>query len=347
MKQTDRQRGSEPTVRVVVTDRAPSHRVGFVDQLLGDTSRGTAPEGVEFEFRGNPLAADEVDVIYLTAMSAAIGDRKTPERARIRRAKQFARALKRRRIALVRPLHQLAGVAGDLGESRAETILHNATALYISDAPQSTVPHDCTLVVIRHSHLRSRFLGYPRRQSVAGRVLLVATGTFPPTYEGPLKAFALADLPDHTLRLVGQVPDSRRDSFARTVAQHSARISLRDAQLSDAARVDEISAAELVIIPDPDSRGAQSLTMLALSLDRPVLVQATGATNRLADEVGGEWVRRHEGPLTAAGLETALEDLRRNPPTGQPHLDAVDPSSVAIQYADAFRAAAGSLRRSA
>jgi hypothetical protein len=313
--------------------------VGYVDQLVGDKSAGEAPGGVEFEFSDNLRSTADVDVVHLTALSAVLGDRRVPQSERVRRARRFVKTLGRRRIALVRTVFGNGG-GSTRAVSRAEAILDRSTSSYIVLDATAATPHDRPVTVIRHSHLRDRFLGYPRARTVPGRLVLASTGTFHPAYEAPLKVFAVANLADYTLRLVGKVPSALTDSFARTVSRYPATISLREDPLSDAGRVEEITQAELVIVASPDSYEAHSLIILALSLDRPVLVEDTASTRRLADEVGHDWVRLHEGRLTAATLETAVEDLRAHPPTGRPDLAAREPNVIAAQYAAVFRGAA-------
>lgn len=329
------------TFRVLVSDRSPAHRVRYVDQLIGDDSAGGAPDDIEFDFRGNPLGTYDVDVVHLTSASAVTGGDRVPEREQIRRASRFTKALKRRRIALVRTVYGEESARARAG-SRAEMLIDHSTTSYVVLSPTTAAPNDRSAAVIRHSHLRGRFLGYPRAHAIRGRLLFVSSGAFHTAYEGPLKVFAVADLEGYTLRLVGKVPPGLADSFARTLARRPATISLRDEALSDAARIEEITKAELVVVASPDSYETLSIIILALSLDRPVLVQATPGTRLLADEVGHEWVRLHGGPLTATALEAAVRHLEAAPPTGQPNLDARDPNVIAAQYADVYRAAAAS-----
>ena len=53
--------------------------------------------------------------------------------------------------------------------------------------------------------------------------------------------------------------------------------------------------------------------LLALSLDRPVLVPANPVNDRLAEEVGPVWVQRYAGALTAEVLTSALAAVRSGP----------------------------------
>lgn len=325
----------------MVSSRPPAHAVSYVDQLVGDNSAGGAPVGLDLEFREDPLTASAPDVAHLTSTTAIVGDLRTPANERIRRAKRFAQVIKRRRIVLVRTVFEDEGALGR-APSRTDLILDEVTTAYIALTPAMAMPGNRAATVIPHSHLRARFLGYPRAKRQPGRLLFLSAGVLPAAYEGPLKVFAVADLPGCTLRIIGKAPATLASSFTRTVSRSPSRISVREGAISDAARVVEVSSADLVVVASPDSFESVSTIMLALSLDRPVLVEATPATTSLANEVGGGWVRTHEGPLTAAILEAAVHDLEARPPTGRPDLEVREPNAVAAQYAAVYRGAAGS-----
>lgn len=327
--------GAPPTV--FVTSRPPRHRLDYVDQLVGDDSAGEAPTGVVREYGTNPARAHDVDVVHLTDITHAIGGGLTSQYERARRAKRLVTLLRRQGTALVRSVQpDEAGRA----PSRAEAILDRAVASFIALTPStSATGHEA--VVIAHSHLRARFLGFPREQAHAGRILITAHTTFGPAYEAVIKVFSAIEPGDWTLRIAGDVPEPLAESFSRTLGDHADTMSLRDEALSDAASVEEIGRAEIVLVTAPDSFEGQSLILWALSLDRPVLVDDSPATRSLADEVGQRWVHRYPAPLTAAKLEDALRGFRTDPPVGRPNLDAREPNEISAQYSAVFRATAG------
>jgi beta-1,4-mannosyltransferase len=329
---------SGETLTVTVTGRPPAHRVAYVDQLGGDNSAGGAPSGVVYEFRDRLSGPLDSDVIYLTDPRAVVGDSRTPEHERAHRARKFVKTLKRRRIALVRSLYGESTDRPTLPPS-VEDILDAATSSYVAPNTATPVRHGREATVVPHSHLRERFLGYPRSSRVAGRLLFTSSSTFPAAYEGPLKVFPIARLDDWNLRLVGKPADAVSTSFTRTITRNPATISIRNEPLSDAALIDEIAMSELTVVAAPDSHETLSTIMLALSLDRPVLAESTAATRLLSNEVGPDWVRLHDGPLTAASLEAAIKELRRRPAEGSPNLTARDPNAVATEYARVFRSA--------
>jgi len=332
----DSEDGATRKPKILVTTRPPHHRVDYVDQLIGDDSAGGAPTGVIHEFSLDPLRPRDADVIHLTDVEKVIGGHRLPEDERTRRAKRFIKMLRRRGIALVRTVES---PAAGIERSRAEATINRAAAYLIALNPTISAEQD--VVVIPHSHLRDRFLGFPREEVRPGRMLITARGTLPPPYEAAVKVMAVADLPDWTLRVAGDVPTEAKESYARSLADLGGVMSLRDDQLSDAASVTEISQAEVVLVVEPDRYDSQSVILMALSLDRPVLVADTPAMQSLADEVGPGWVQRHPGPLTAVALETALREFRANPPRHPPQLDARDPNEISARYAAVFRRAIG------
>lgn len=325
---------SVPTV--LVTSRPPRFRVAYVDQLVGDDSEGKAPKGVVLEYRTDPFRAHGVDVIHLTDITAVLGDRRTHERGRMRRAKRFTKFLRRRGIALVRTAHS---EEASHETSRAEAIVDGAAVTVLSLHPMIAADGRQTQVV-GHSHLRDRFLGFPSDESVTGRVLVTALTTLDPTCRTVPTVFGVADLPGWTLRIAGKTPADHERLYAGALADLIGTVSLRDELLSDASSVSEVSQAEIVLVTAPETYDAQCILMLSLSLDRPVLVEDTPQTRLLAEEVGPTWVRRHTGPLTAQSLETALAALRADPPTGRPNLDLRAPNLISAHYDAVYRTAA-------
>lgn len=332
---------SRPTpeaLHVTVTSRPPAHRVAYVDQLIGDDSSGDAPTGVVYEFRDRLSGTLDTDIVYLTDPSAVLGDGRTPEHERAHRARAFVKSLKRRRIALVRSLY---GESSDRSRpsSSVEDILDSATSAFVAPSAATSVPHGLESTVVPHAHLRERFLGFPRSAAVPGRLVFASSPTLSAAYEAPLKVFAIARLGEWNLRLVGSPPSALSTSFARTITRNPATISIRSEPLSDAALIDEVAKSELVVTAAPDSHETLSTIMLALSLDRPVLAESTPAMRLLSEEIGPDWVRLHDGRLTAASLEAATAELRIRPALGSPNLAARAPNAVAEQYARVFRAA--------
>ncbi len=60
----------------------------------------------------------------------------------------------------------------------------------------------------------------------------------------------------------------------------------------------EVAHAQLVVLPYREMHNSGAV-LLALSLDRPVLVPRNEVTDALAAEVGPWWVQRYDGELDA------------------------------------------------
>ncbi|WP_144874305.1 hypothetical protein [Microbacterium sp. 1.5R] len=321
---------------VLVASRPPRFRVDFVDQLVGDDSEGRAPKDVVLEFRTDPFRSDGVDVIHVSDVTAVLGSDGAPERRQVRRAKRFVKMLRRRRLALVLTV----GAAGGTGIStQAEDLIRAAATTITSPTPPLPAGRERVLT-IGHSHLRDRFLGFPRGDQVAGRLLVTALASLHPSARTVLNVFGIAELPEWTLRLSGGVPVEETDAYAHALADHAGAVSLRDEMLSDAETILEVSRAEVVIVPAATTLEAQTIIMLALSQERPVLIEDSDYAEALANEVGSAWVRRHTGPLTAAALEAALAAFRADPPEGRPDLDARAPNAVSARYHAVYHDAA-------
>jgi beta-1,4-mannosyltransferase len=141
------------------------------------------------------------------------------------------------------------------------------------------------------------------------------------------------------LRIAG-VASAALDGPLRTArALHSAIVSTRLELLSDGAQVQEIDAAELVVVPQIESLATLQLVFLALSLDRPVLARRTEALAALAGAVGPGWLHLSDGPITAEAVDRAYTSLRQER-TERPCLDGRDLVTTQGAYAAVFRDAA-------
>lgn len=87
------------------------------------------------------------------------------------------------------------------------------------------------------------------------------------------------------------------------------RVEVRDEFLTEAALVDAVLRADLVVLPydEVDNSGS---ALFALSVGRPILVSDVAPFRELRELVGEDWVWVYEGVLTAAVLEVSLERAR-------------------------------------
>ncbi len=249
--------------------------------------------------------------------------------------------LRIRRVAVVRTLHNLKPhEQGSRIEARLLSVLDGMTTLFVTINSVTVAPG--ASVHIPHGHYRDRFAGFQRAEVVPGRV--VHAGLVRP-YKGieGLVEVAAGLAPEGVeLRIVGKPTAELRRVIGEAVAAHS-NISARLEFVSDADLVSEITSAELVCLPYSEMHNS-GMVLVALSLDRPVLVPETGTTNALAREVGEGWVNRFADGLTEQALLDALRQARLTLPDSHPNLQNRDWQAVGRMYSSAFRRALAARR---
>lgn len=162
---------------------------------------------------------------------------------------------------------------------------------------------------VLHGHYRDWFARYRVPAPLPGRLLFF--GIIRP-YKGVpalLDAFGSWAEPGVSLRIAGMPwsPAARAELQGR--AARDPRVSTRLDWVGDDVLATEIGHAELVVLPY-EEMGNSGSALLALSLDRPVLVPRSPSTSALAAEVGAGWVTLYDGPLTPGHLDSSLHGLR-------------------------------------
>lgn len=196
------------------------------------------------------------------------------------------------------------------------------------------------VVHTRHGHFRDAYppstlpedargaLGLARRRPV-----VAFAGQVRP-YKGVERLLDAHRGCDATLLVAGPCDDAAlRDRLRRSsAAQPDVRLDLRQLDPTELAMV--ISAATVVAVPYDQVLNSGSV-LLALSLDRPVLVPNTPTFRELRDEVGPAWVRLFErGRLSAADLQRALDQPAPDEP---PDLERYSWPAVAAATVQAYR----------
>ncbi|MGC0366350.1 beta-1,4-mannosyltransferase [Rhodococcus sp. 27YEA15] len=225
--------------------------------------------------------------------------------------------------------------------SRIEGILlrwcDRRTRTWIVLNESSAVPSGRDRVLIPHGDYVEWFTGYPKAASVPGRI--VSFGLIRP-YKGTevlLESFAHVASGDASLRIVGKPSTDELRTVVESAAGRDSRISAVLEYVDDSTLALEITAAQLVVLPYQNMHNSGAL-LLALSLERPVLVPDTAITRALADEVGAGWVHLYAGALTATALEVALAAPA---PARSPDLSARAWPRLALAHIDAYRDAVG------
>jgi beta-1,4-mannosyltransferase len=253
-----------------------------------------------------------------------------------------------RRTPVVRTAHNLRPWE-DLPRP-VQTLLRLAerrTTLVIRLNDETPLPDGMPAVTVLHGHYRDWFAQYPRADRRPWHAAFVGLLRPYKNVDGLISAFAgtAGNAPQARLVVAGNPQDPELAATVRAAAEGDARVSLRLAHLDDAELVEVITRAELVVLPYREMHNSGA-ALLALSLDRPVLVPANDVNARLAEEVGGDWVLRYDGELSGNRLLEALDRVRTLPPAARPDLSRREWHRAGLDHLAAYRTAV-ELRRGA
>lgn len=162
--------------------------------------------------------------------------------------------------------------------------------------------------VVPHGHYRDAYVEPSAASIVPGRLL--AFGQIRP-YKGMEDlVVAFHDLPSTMSLVIAGKPDSPNTAEQLTelaAGANNIRLDLRF--VPDDALAREIDHAELIVLPYRTVHNS-GVALLALSLNRPILVRRSEATSLLQEEFGSHWVQLFEGELDASKLSAALHAAR-------------------------------------
>ncbi len=255
----------------------------------------------------------------------------------------FAAVLARVRLTrtgVVRTLHNIRPHEGRRGiDAFLLRGFDAATTGTVLLQPSPVPPPGRFVVEIPHGHYRPWFAGLPGAARVEGRLLFFGQIR---GYKGVaelLEAFAGVNArAGASLVVCGQPQD---DALAQDLTERAARdprVSLRLGHVADADLSVEVARAELVVLPYKEMHNSGAV-LLALSLDRPVLVPRSEHSRALAQEVGAGWVLEYDGPLTAEVLRSGLAQARSTVRSQRPDLDRRDWGGIGAAHAEVYRRA--------
>ncbi|MEZ0490669.1 glycosyl transferase [Kineococcus sp. TBRC 1896] len=282
------------------------------------------------------------DVLHLHWPELLLRSARRPGRA----ARAVAAALllarvRRRRTPVVRTVHNPS--PHEDGGRLERALLRRfdaATTVTVHLTPRTVgavCPH-ASAVVVPHGHYRDRHRSADGVAPVPGR--FVHPGLLRPYKQVDALLDAFCALPgERSLHVLGAAPDADLARRVRAAAARDRRIRADLHHVADGDLVRAVTAAELVVLPYAP-RGGSGAQLLALSLDRPVLLPAGPAAAELAAEVGPGWVHVFEGVLSAGALDAALSAVRTGVRTDRPDLSARDWDVLGRAHADLYHRAA-------
>ncbi len=299
-------------------------------------------------------APDDVEVLYFSWRRALRGDYDVlhlhwPElliRARTRRKRLSKRQAMRavlllasaRRIPIVRTVHNLhPHEIGSRAEQRLLAAVDERTDVFIMLNPTTELAAGRTRETILHGHYRDRFAEHAHAAREAGLVLYFGIIRPYKNVERLIDVYTERERPGTRLRIVGS-PTAELGSRIAAAADRHGHVSARLAFVEDAELVREITASSLVVLPYAEMHNSGA-ALVALSLDRPILVPRSPSNTALQEEVGGEWVMQYDGDLTDAILSGAIEASARIAPTSRPSLDGRDWQEIGRRHRETYRKA--------
>ena len=167
--------------------------------------------------------------------------------------------------------------------------------IYLAE-PSHPMPQD-QYTVIPHGHYKEWYAKYPRSSSVKSRYLLC--GLMRP-YKGVemlISAFRSLQSAEVSLVLAGKPAGTMYGETLVRLAEADDRIKLRLGYLTDRALVEEVTAAELLVLPYRNM-GNSGVLLMALSLNRPVLMPKSAMSDFMKRIVGNEWIHTYVGELS-------------------------------------------------
>lgn len=221
------------------------------------------------------------------------------------------------------------------------TPLTDAPPVTAARRPPTTVPPVRT---IPHGHYREWFPGAEAQGPVSGRLLHF--GLIRP-YKGiPDLVAAFTACPDVrdrdgqdlTLHIVGRPSTAALGAEIVRAAEQDPRILVGLGHASDQDLATEIEEAELVVLPYREMHNSGA-ALLALSLNRPILVPSNEVTEALSLEVGAGWVFTYRGALSAEILAESLARSRGDRAADAPDLSGRSWELVVTEHLAAYRSA--------
>ncbi|MEU1971736.1 glycosyl transferase [Microbacterium sp. NPDC019599] len=327
-------------VRVLHSLAPPDGTTKYVDQM----TESAQPDVDVSYFSWKRALTGGYDVLHLHWPEFLVRDRNPRKRVAKRQAMRATLLLARlRRVPIVRTVHNLhPHELGSTAEQRLLEKVDRETTTFIRLNPTTEVEPWMDAVTILHGHYRDRFAAHPRQPREPGLVLYF--GIIRP-YKGVerlIDVFTERPRPGSRLRIVGSPSPELADTI-QAKADASEVVSARLAFVDDDELVREISAASLVVLPYAEMHNSGA-ALVALSLDRPILVPRTPSNSALSAEVGPGWVMEYDGPLTDEVLSAAIEAVASIDADAAPRLEGRDWSEVGRLHRAVYRDAIGTVR---
>lgn len=326
-------------VRVLMSEPSPGARTNpYVSQLFAALD---GVDGVNVEpMNIKHLLWGQFDVFHVHWPETLVR-KSTPLRSLLGASSLawFLLRTSRTRPAVVRTVHNLdpherLGWPGSVLVKALER--RTVCAIHLTDATR--MDRNERQFVIPHGHYRDWYVDAPRLAPIRGRLAYFGLLREYKGVESLISAFAAHEGLGYSLHVTGGGASPSYEELLRSLADADDRVRLRTEYLNEDELARHITSAELVVLPYRYMVNSGA-ALLALSLDRPILVRASQSMKELQSEVGPGWVSLFDGELSAADLRSALVAARGAATDVGPNLASRDWRAAALGHENVYRAA--------
>lgn len=243
------------------------------------------------------------------------------------------------RRPIVRTLHNLTPWEGLDGRRAALVrLIERRTALVVLLNDLTPVPARTLSALVPHGHYRDWYdTSAAPGEGEPGRAAFVGLIRPYKGVESLVEVFR--SVPGEvSLAVAGKPASPELASRLQELASGDPRVELDLRYLDDVDLVAAVRRARLVVLPHRGMHNSGS-ALAALSLDRPVLVPANEVNERLAREVGEQWVRQYDGDLDAADIAAALSAAEGIAAGERPDLSNREWPAAGRAHVEAYRTA--------
>lgn len=140
---------------------------------------------------------------------------------------------------------------------------------------------------------------------------------------------------DVTLLIAGQPDNESLKQAVVSAAEGARNVQLHLRFIKDDELQIFFKATDMVVLPFEEILNSGSL-LLSLSFNRPVVAPALGAVSQWESQLGTDWIKTYQGPLTPEVLSSSLSSHHAS--LGQAPLDDLDWGAIAQQTLAAYEA---------
>lgn len=217
------------------------------------------------------------------------------------------------RIAIVATAHNESpheAVRGIAGANLSRLV--DRVDLWITLNPFTTIPSGARSVCIPHGHYRDWYSQEVTGRVVPGETSAILFAGFVRPYKGVevlIEQYRRAgEAVRRPLRIVGKPHSAALADAIAALAHGDQRISLEMSHVPDDVLASYIAEAGLIVLPYRDLHNS-GIALLALSLNRPVLVPHNAVTEGMQVEFGKTYVHTFSPPLAAERLIEVVSEL--------------------------------------